>query len=216
MRHSEVKFEATHPVSRFARALQSYPMSPVDELQWFNAEVKPCEPALRAYLHNRFPALSDHDDLVQEAYVRLLSARRKGKLTCTKAFLFTVTRNLAIDMFRRRQSNPAHEPIAEFAALPLLDQSLEVDEVSEIQQRHEALIAAVVSLPARCREVMMLRHMDGMSYKEIAERLGISPNTVRVHLVKGVCDCTTFFRRQGLLGAPEVPEPAKSAEDPNE
>jgi RNA polymerase sigma factor (sigma-70 family) len=191
-------------------------MSSVDELQWFNAEVKPCEPALRAYLHNRFPALNDHDDLVQEAYVRLLSARRKGKLTCTKAFLFTITRNLAIDMFRRRQSTAAHEPIAELAALPMLEEPSEIAATIEYQKRHEVLINAVISLPERCREVMMLRHMDGMAYKEIAERLGISSNTVRVHLVKGVCDCTNYFRKQGLLGAPGVPEPATSAEDPNE
>jgi RNA polymerase sigma-70 factor (ECF subfamily) len=191
-------------------------MAPVDELQWFDAEVKPCEPALRAYLHNRFPALNDHDDLVQEAYVRLLCARREGKLTCTRAFLFTVTRNLAIDMFRRRQRAATHEPISEIMETPALEEPKDMAVSIEHQQRLEVLINAVVSLPERCREVMMLRHMDGMAYKEIAERLGISPNTVKVHLVKGVCDCTTFLRKRGLLGPPGVPEPAMLTEDPTE
>jgi RNA polymerase sigma-70 factor (ECF subfamily) len=182
-------------------------MSPVDELQWFNAEVIPCEPALRAYLHNRFPALNDHEDIVQEAYVRLLRAKREGKLTCTKAFLFTVTRNLAIDMFRRHKRTATHEPMSELAELPVLEGPSDVAASIERQQRIEVLIDAVVSLPERCREVMMLRHMDGIAYKEIAALLGISPNTVKVHLVKGVSQCTAFMRKRGLFDATGALEP---------
>jgi RNA polymerase sigma-70 factor (ECF subfamily) len=51
---------------------------------------------------------------------------------------------------------------------------------------------------------MMLRHLDGLAYKEIAERLEISPETVKVHMIKGVKDCTRFFRQRGLLG-PDAP-----------
>lgn len=183
-------------------------MSPVEELHWFNAEVKPCEPALRAYLRKRFPALNDHDDLVQEAFIRLLNARREGRLTCAKAFLFTVARNLAIDMFRRRGRAATHESLSELAELPTLEEPVDAVSTTERQRRHELLIEAVVSLPERCREVMMLRHLDGLAYKEIAQRLGISPNTVKVHMVKGVRDCTAFFRKQGML---ETAIPAESA-----
>ncbi len=174
-------------------------MLPVEELHWFDTEVRPCEPALRAYLQKRFPALSDHDDLVQEAYVRLLRARREGRLTCAKAFLFTVTRNLAIDMFRRRRRISTHEPLSELTEQAVLEEPIDFESASEHQRRLDILIEAVVALPERCRMVMMLRHLDGLSYKEIAERLGISANTVRVHMVKGVKDCTIFFRKQGLL-----------------
>jgi len=189
-------------------------MSPVDERHWFDAEVVPCEPSLRAYLHNRFPALHDHDDIVQEAYVRLLHAKREGKLTCTKAFLFTVARNLAIDMFRRRKRTATHEPISELAELPVLEGPSDISASIERQQRIEVLFDAVLSLPERCREVVMLRHMDGMSYKEVAEHLGISPNTVKVHLVKGVSDCTTFMRKRGLFEATGTLEPITLTENP--
>jgi RNA polymerase sigma-70 factor (ECF subfamily) len=174
-------------------------MSPVEELHWFNTEVKPCEPALRAYLQKRFAGLDDHDDLVQEAYVRLLNIRRKGRLVSAKAFLFTIARNLAIDMFRRRQRAASHEPISELADVPALDVVGDGAFPGESQQRLEVLLEAVLSLPERCREVMVLRHLDGLSYKEIADRLEISPNTVRVHLVKGVSSCTAFFRKKGLF-----------------
>ncbi|MBL9216032.1 MAG: sigma-70 family RNA polymerase sigma factor [Opitutaceae bacterium] len=156
---------------------------------------------MRAYLQKRFPVLSDHDDLVQEAYTRVIHAHRQGRLTSVKAFLFTVTRNLAIDMFRRRGRTSNHEPISDVAALPALDEAADPVASLELQRRREVLIEAVASLPERCREVMMLRHLDGMHYKEIAERLGISPHTVKVHIVKGVRDCTTYFRKRGLFDA---------------
>lgn len=176
--------------------------------RWFAEEVKPYEPALRAYLHKRFPSLPDHDDLVQETYTRLLRARADGRLTYAKAFLFTAARNLAIDMFRRRRT-VAHEPILELAELPALETTPDVVASLEHQQRLEILIEAVAALPERCRQVMMLRHMDGLAYKEIAQRLGISPETVKVHVIKGVRDCTAFFRKHGLL-EPESPTEAAS------
>ncbi len=46
-----------------------------NESKWFAEDVKPYEPALRAYLLKRFPSLPDHDDVVQETYTRLLRAR---------------------------------------------------------------------------------------------------------------------------------------------
>ncbi len=175
-------------------------MPPTDQARWFSEHVQPYEPALRAYLMKRFPALPDHDDLVQEVYVRTLRAQENGRVTHAKAFLFTTARNAAIDLFRRRRG-PAHEEIAEINALPLIDEAPGIAESLEREQRLEVLLEALLALPERCRQVMMLRHLDGLPYKEIAERLGISPETVKVHMIKGVKDCTRFFHQRGLLGA---------------
>lgn len=194
------------PVESSGSALARWPAG--GDAQWFSREVKPFEPALRAYLSRRFPSLPDHDDLVQETYTRLLHAREAGRLTYAKAFLFTAARNVAIDMFRRRRT-VAHEPLAEGAELPVLEEAPDVVTALEWRQRNELLVAAVASLPARCRQVMMLRHLEGLSYKEIAARLGLSPETVKVHILKGVRDCTAFFRRHGLL---ETTVPAEARE----
>jgi RNA polymerase sigma-70 factor (ECF subfamily) len=178
---------------------------------WFAEEVQPYEQALRAYLLKRFPSLPDHDDLVQETYARLLRAREKGRLTHAKAFLFTAARNVAIDMLRRRRV-VTHQPISEFEELPVLEETPALDETFEHQQRLELLTESILALPARCRQVMMLRHLDGLAYKEIARQLGISPETVKVHMLKGVRDCHAFFRKQGLLeNAPTALRTARAA-----
>jgi RNA polymerase sigma-70 factor (ECF subfamily) len=182
-------------------------MHPTEQARWFTEEVKPFEPALRAYLSKRFPSLPDHDDLVQETYTRLLRAQESGRLTYARAFLFTAARNVAIDMFRRRRV-VLHESFDEMEGLPLLEEAPDVVTTLERQQRLDVLIEAVASLPERCRHVMMLRHLDGLAYKEIATRLGISPETVKVHMIKGVRDCTAFFRKHGLL---ETAPPAEDA-----
>jgi RNA polymerase sigma factor (sigma-70 family) len=173
-------------------------MPPSEQARWFAEEIKPHEVTLRGYLMRRFPTLMDHDDVVQEAYIRLLRAEEKEHLASAKAFLFTVARNVAIDMLRRRQA-VAYEPISDLVEMPLLEEAPGIAESMERQQRLEVLIDAIASLPERCREVIMLRHLDGLAYKEIAERLGISPNTVKLHIVKGMRDCTAFFQTQGLL-----------------
>ncbi len=177
-------------------------MSSIEQARWFSEQVHPHEPALRAYLSKRFPALPDHDDLVQETFVRTLRAHEGGRVPCARAFLFTTARNAAIDLFRRR-SGRAYEEISEFNAPLLIDETPGVAEIAEHRQRLEVLLEAILALPERCRQVMMLRHLDGLAYKEIAERLGISPETVKVHMIKGVKDCTRFFRQRGLLATTE-------------
>ena len=177
-------------------------MPPFEQARWFSEHVLPNEPALRAYLHRRFPTLPDHDDLVQETYVRTLRAYEGGRVTHARAFLFTTARNAAIDLFRRRRSHP-HEEISEASALPVLEEPAAAYDAREHEQRLDILLEAILALPERCRQVMMLRHLDGLSYKEIATRLEISPETVKVHMIKGVKDCTRAFHRCGLLGAEE-------------
>jgi RNA polymerase sigma-70 factor (ECF subfamily) len=175
-------------------------MPSTDQARWFSEHVQPYEPALRAYLQKRFPALADQDDLLQETYIRTLRAQQSGRLTHARAYLFAAARNAAIDWFRRRRGQ-AHDEISESAELPLLDEPLDIVSSMERQQRQEVLLEAMLALPERCRQVMMLRHLDGLSYREIADRLAISSETVKVHMIKGMKDCTRFFHRRGLLEA---------------
>jgi RNA polymerase sigma-70 factor (ECF subfamily) len=178
-------------------------MSIPDKTRWFAEQVQPHEPALRAYLSKRFPGLPDHDDLVQEAYMRMLRVENPDRLTHPKAFLFTTARNAAIDLLRRLRSQPPN-PVTDpegLVQLALLDTPPTVMETLERRQRREALLRAMAMLPERCREVMLLRYLDGLRGKEIAARQGISLGTVKGHLLKGVRDCARYFEAQGLVDA---------------
>ena len=176
--------------------------------RWFTEEVQPHEPALRAYLQARFPTLGEHDDIVQETYTRLLRAQANGGVRYPKAFLFTAARNAAFDLFRRRGAKPT-EAVTDLVELTVLEDIPGVGEQMNQSYELEVLADAVRALPDRCRQVIMLRYLDGLAYKEIAVQLGISAETVKVHMAKGMRRCAAFFAERGLL---DTPPPSPSAE----
>ena len=66
---------------------------------------------------------------------------------------------------------------------------------------------AVASLPKQCRRVYLMRKVHGMSHKEIAGQLGISPRTVERHIGKGNRDCANYLREQQVA----ITSPERSA-----
>ena len=169
------------------------PQNP-DEARWFAAHVQPHEPMLRAWLHSRFPQLSDIDDIVQEAYMRVLAARGRADVRQPKAFFFATARNLALDQFRRRQIVRA-EPLGGLDELSVLDEGVNVAETVARNQEIELMTQAIQSLPDRCRQVMTLRNVYGLSQKDVAAQLGISVRTVEAQVTIGIKRCTEFVRR---------------------
>jgi RNA polymerase sigma factor (sigma-70 family) len=169
-----------------------------EEARWFADEVQPHESALRRWLHNLFPSLPDVDDIVQESYVRMLRAKQEGKVSYAKAYLFTTARNFALDLFRRNKIVTI-ETVADLSELSVSEEGQGVSESVARQQELDLLADAVRSLPARCRQVLTLRLLYGLSHKEIAARLGISSHTVKAQLAKGMRRCTEYFEQQGDL-----------------
>jgi len=175
-------------------------MEPLEKLtdaestRWLTEEVQPFDLPLRAYLSRSLPSQADVDDLVQDTYVRLLKAKGKGSIRHIKGLFFAIARNLVHDFFR--QKNDANVvPITESGVIPVFlsnDESL----VEGVCRREElALLSdAFNSLPERCREVIMLRKIKGLSQREIAELLGIAEHTVESLAAKGVRRCADYLR----------------------
>jgi RNA polymerase sigma factor (sigma-70 family) len=173
------------------------PLPNSDQSLWFAAEVQPHEAALRAFLQARFPVLADVDDFVQEAFARVLRAHAGGAVASPRGLLFATARNLALDALRRRQV-VAFEPMAEDDGSSVYRDVTDVAETVSKRQELELLTEAIQSLPDRCRQVVTLRAVYGLSQREIAEKLGISENTVEKQMGKGLDRCGKFFALRGL------------------
>lgn len=166
--------------------------------RWFFEEVLPHEADLRAWLRVRFRTVVDVDDLVQETFSRLLSAHLSGAVANPRAFLFVVARNLALNHLRRlgyERPNGA----TEIDPLSVVDEVNAPWETIARSEEFRHLVHAIQSLPERCRQIMTLRKIYGLSQKEVAERLGISVHTVESQAAIGLRKCIEHFRRVGCL-----------------
>lgn len=152
---------------------------------------------LRAYLAGRYPNLPDVENLAQESVVRVFRAHEKTIIKSPKALLFAIARNLALDVMRRQQL-VSFEPITEVGDLSVLSDDVDVGEFISKQQEIELLEKAIQTLPRRCRQVLTLRTVYGLSQKAIAAEFGISENTVEKQMTNGVRRCAEFFARHGL------------------
>jgi RNA polymerase sigma-70 factor (ECF subfamily) len=171
---------------------------PPDQARWFAEEVQPHEPELRAFLRRRFPTVHDIDDLVQEAYVRLIRARHIGVIAEPRAYLFTTARNIACDLFRR-QRPVSLEDLEETQRLSVVGDQADAAETASHSQEIELLIEAIQALPTRCREIITLRKLHGLSYREIGVRLGITESTVNAQLAIGLLRCRQYMAARGVV-----------------
>lgn len=162
-----------------------------EQARWFAANLQPHEPMLRAWLHSRFPRLRDLDDVVQEAYARVLAAVNRREMRSPKAFFFATARNLACDHYRRCRV-AAPEALGEGEDMRVLDESADVAETAARNQEIELMTQAIQHLPDRCRQVLTLRYVYGLPHRDIAEQLGISVRTVEAQITVGIKRCTRF------------------------
>lgn len=174
------------------------PYKDSEQSQWFTEEVLPHEGDVRGWLRGRFPMISDIDDLMQEAFSRLLRMRDSGPVANPRAFLFVVTRNMALNLIRHSKHERA-SGTQEIDSLSIIDEVSSPRETTARKEELQHLIEAIESLPKRCRQVMTLRKIYGLSQKEIAARLSISVNTVEAQGSIGMRKCIQYFRTRGYL-----------------
>lgn len=139
-----------------------------------------------AYTLARYLTRDDHDaeDVVQDAYLRAYTYRdsyRPGEAGSARAWLMTIVRNTA---FSRRRTAGGRVEVTPF------DETLHSDAVAGTHPEaallatatREAVRAAIDQLPAEFREVIVLREVEGFSYKEISEVVGVPAGTVMSRL----------------------------------
>ena len=121
------------------------------------------------------------EDIFQETFIKVIDTIRSGRYTEKGKFLpwaVRIAHNLCVDHFRRIKRTPVIRTSDDkdiFNVLPFAEPC--VEEILMTRQSHESVRKMLNLLPAEQREVIILRHYGGLSFKEIADQTNVSINT---------------------------------------
>jgi RNA polymerase sigma-70 factor (ECF subfamily) len=154
----------------------------------FEISALDCLDSLLGYARHLARNADEAEDLVQEAYARLLTYRDRIKHpTDTRPLLFRILHNLFVDQYRSRQRGPLMVPVDELDECPpesaqhLADRSNPLSELLKGSLSDE-MECALRTLDEGLRETLCLREIEDFTYEEISEILEIPIGTVRSRL----------------------------------
>jgi len=153
--------------------------------RWFAREILPLEPMLTRFLRRKWRDEAEISDLRQEAYIRVYDAARRNRPLQAKPFLFLTVRNLMIDKLRQK-SIVSIETMADFGWSNVSDDKPSPEQNTAARQELQLLQGALDDLPERCRQIVVLRKVEGLSQREVAGRLGVTEDIVEHQLAKGL------------------------------
>jgi RNA polymerase sigma-70 factor, ECF subfamily len=125
----------------------------------------------------------DAEDVVQDAYLRAVKFFDSFRGGDARPWLITIVRRVCYDWLER---NRAHQSLAVFDEELHSDQggSFDPAQLALRQESREALRQALAELPVEFREVLVLRELEGLSYKEIAAITNLPPGTIMSRLAR--------------------------------
>jgi RNA polymerase sigma-70 factor, ECF subfamily len=131
---------------------------------------------------------ADADDAVQECFLRALRHFDTYRGPAMKPWLLAILRNVCKAEFARRAAQPAppERPEEELAADEPLWQEPQASPEADLMRRHddETIRRLVAALPQPFRETIVLRDINDLSYRDIAEVLGVPVGTVMSRLAR--------------------------------
>lgn len=143
---------------------------------------------------------ADAEDVVQDAYVRALRFFSSLRGDNARAWLFTIVRHTWYGRFSPRESAHEVSVFDEMSNEPA--ESLNPEALMLQRQTVDEVRSALEQLPVEFREVVVLRELEGLSYKEIATVTGIPIGTVMSRLARGRQRLLTLLKSPVSHGRP--------------
>jgi RNA polymerase sigma factor (sigma-70 family) len=160
-------------------------MLPSGRAEWLAQHVVPHEPALRGWLSRRAVLPADIDDIVQECYAVLAGLPGVAHIESPRAYAFRTAWSLILRQVRRAQV-VSIQAVADVGDLEIEADEPGLEQQLSARQELRRLSVAVDSLPPRCREVFLLRKVEGLSQREVARHTGLSESTVEKHVSRAI------------------------------
>ncbi|GGK65613.1 RNA polymerase sigma factor SigE [Ornithinimicrobium pekingense] len=126
------------------------------------------------------------EDLTQDVFIRVFRSLDSYRPGTFEGWLHRITTNLFLDRVRRRQRLRFDALTDELAArLPLRSSGADPEQVYEMTHLDSEIQAALAALPPQFRAAVVLADIEGLSYEEVAQTLGVKMGTVRSRIHRG-------------------------------
>lgn len=159
---------------------------------WFFREIYPLEPVLTRYLRRNWQDQAEVSDLRQEVYARVYAAARERLPQQAKQYLLMTARNHLINKAKRTQVVQIDYVADLETSVAVVDNDTPERQLSAREELRRVQ-AGLERLPPRCRQVVVLRKIEGLSTREAAERLHVGIDTIERQMVHGMRALVDFM-----------------------
>jgi RNA polymerase sigma-70 factor (ECF subfamily) len=137
-----------------------------------------------SYLWRLSGSAADAEDLTQEVFLRAYQAYGRLRPDSNhRAWLYKIATNCAYTALKRNSREAQH-------TIPLLDEYVEHSTLNVRRETSDEIIEvvrqAIAALPARQKEALVLRHVQGLEYAEVAHILGCSEDSARANVYQAI------------------------------
>ncbi|WP_159523537.1 RNA polymerase sigma-70 factor [Sunxiuqinia indica] len=137
------------------------------------------------------------DDILQEVFLKIWRNRKNIKNSSTfNSYIFTITQNLLLNELRSRLNNQKMKD--QLFKVSVAEEFLFAEKV-EYDDLKNKIEEFIQELPSRQKEIFKLSRMEGLSNKEIAEKLRISTKTVEYHIGQSISILKKRLKSSGLI-----------------
>lgn len=153
---------------------------------------------LLSFLRRRLSNRIDAPDLLHDTFVRVLGRPRLSTdESGERSYLATIARGLCIDRWRREALETAY--LTALANQPITTQP-SPEQTAMVVETLVEVDAMLAGLPPNVREAFLLAQLDGLPYREIGERLGVSERMVKKYMAQAFVHCAVLEAElDGLL-----------------
>lgn len=142
---------------------------------------------------------TEAQEILQDVFLKIWDNRQNIDIEKSfRSYLFKIAENKVVDFFRKVARDKKRE--AELISLAT-NEYVPVEELLQSDEKTALLQKAIDSLPPQRQQVFRLCKLEGKSYKEVSEQLGISVSTISDHIVKATKSIRDYFENneQALL-----------------
>lgn len=176
----------------------------IDRARWLAMHIMPWEIQSRGWLRRVVPPGLEVDDVIQEAYMIMASLADVSRIANPRAYFYQVIKSL-ISEYLRRARVATRGAAGESEALAEPQEGLTPERILSGRQELESLYRAIVRLPEPSRTIFVMRKIDNLPQKVIAQRLRISENTVEKQIARGLRIILLQLKSENAASAREPP-----------